>query len=513
MSGFTSLGKKSLGGTNGGGNANGAGPFGTALVSNMTPAAQGAFVYGTSPNSSLWLTGSNGAGGLVAVSEGIMSCSSGTSLSGSTFVQLPRYVKYRPGQGIMGRMTAIFEPGQTDTRQLAGVGNKESGYYFARYGTDFGILHRERSKREIRTFTVSAQGSVTVTVTLGGAAKSFAIVGGSDANQTSYLISQQDYSQLGRGWTAESIDGTVYFISETPGPVGGTFDITVGGVSIVTATSTVQAGVLATDTFISQSQWNIDTMDGNGSSRTTLNPSKGNVYGVGYQYLGFGDAVFSIENPESGLLSEVHRIQSAGARDTVVIRNPQMTARWVAINSGSLASNVTIKGASAAVFTEGLVMRNVGPSFSTIATKADVGATAVPALTLRVNRVFSGQCSYGELNLFNVSVGCDAGSSAGNKILKVFIYKNGVIGGPVNFQPVDSRSLVAYDTAATSFTTGANTVLLKSFIVAANSSVILKMEDENFYVANGETISFVVQRGGSSNVDNALITAGWFEDQ
>lgn len=442
-----------------------------------------------------------------------MSCSSGTSLSGSTYVQLPRYVKYRSGQGVIARLTAVFGQGKTDTKQLAGVGNKESGYYFARNGTDFGILHRSTSKREIRSFSVSAQGSVTVTVTLDGASKSFAIDGGASVNQTSYLISQQDYSQLGRGWNAESIDGTVYFVSEVPGPFVGTFSITVGGVSIVTVASVVQAGVLASDSFISQSLWNVDTMDGNGTSRVVLDPTKGNIYGIGYQFLGFGDPVFSVENPETGLLTEVHRIQTANLRDTIVVRNPQMTARWVAINTGSLASNVTIKGASAGVFTEGIVARNVGPAFATSATKASVSATVVPALTLRVNRVFNNQCCYGELSIFNLSVGCDAGSSASNKILKVLVYKNAALGGPVNFQPVDTRSFTAVDTAATSVTVSPNTQLLKSFIVAANSSVVLKLEDENFYVANGETITFAVQRGASTDIDNALITVGWFEDQ
>lgn len=513
MSGFTSLGKKSSTGGGGGSNANAVGPFGTLIVSNMTPASQGAFVYGTAPNNLQWATGSTGAGAVVAVSEGIMSCSSGTSLSGSSKVQLARYAKYRAGQGVMCRLTSIFDPGAADTLQLAGAGNKESGYYFVRRNTDFGILHRQDSKREIRSFAVTAQGAVTVVVTLGGQSKSFSINGGASANQTSYLISQQDYSNVGSGWVAESIDGTVYFVAEMPGPMAGTFSITVGGVSIVTAAATVQTGVLPTDTFISQSQWNIDTLDGTGASRMTLDTSFGNVYGVGYQYLGFGDPVFSVENPETGMLIDVHRIQTSNSRNKLVVRNPQMTARWAAINSGSSATNVTVKGASAGVFTEGVVLRNVGPAFSKDATKASVGATAVPILTLRVNNVFNGQCCYGGLNIFNVSVGCDAGSAASNKILKVFVYRNVTLGGPVNFQPIDVRSFTAFDTAATSFATNGNSQQLKSFIVAANNSVTLKLDDENFYLANGDTLTFVVQRGGSSDVDNALLGVGWFEDQ
>lgn len=512
MSGFTSLGKKT--GSGNGTNANSTGPFGTALVSNMFPAAQASFVYGTTPNSTQWVTSSNGVGSSVTVSEGIMSCSSGNSISGSAVVRLGRSIKYRPGQGVMCRLTSIFDPGQTDTKQLAGIGNAESGYYFCRDGSNFGILHRESSKREIRSFSVTAQAVVTVVVNLGGHTKSFSIDGGSSANQTSYLISQQDYSQVGSGWKAESIDGIVYFISDRPGPVGGTFDITVGGVSIVSSSSRVQAGVLPVETFISQSSWNLDAMDGKGSSRTILDPSKGNIYGIGYQYLGFGDPVFSIENPESGLLTDVHRIQTANSKNSLVIRNPQTTARWEAINSGSSAASVTVKGASAGIFNEGMIMRSIGTSFAKDATKSDVGAVLVPALSLRANRIFRNQSCYGEFEVFNISLGNDAGSASGGKILKVYVYKNAVLGGPVNFQHIDSeRSLVASDTAATSITVGAQTQLLKTIVVAANNSITLRLSDENFFATSGDTITFAVQRGGSSNVDTAIISVGWFEDQ
>lgn len=515
MSGFTSLGKKTGGGGGAAGtNANSIGPFGTTLVSNLTPTAQAAFIYGTIPNSTQWVTSSNGTGANVSVSEGIMSCASGNSISGSSVVKLGRSIKYRAGQGVVGRLTAIFGSGNADTKQLAGVGNEESGYYFCRNGVNFGILHRETSKREIRSFSVNAQAAVTVVVTLGSHSKTFAIDGGSNANRTSYLISQQDYSQVGSGWQAESIDGTVYFISDVPGPIGGTYGITVSGVSIVSATSQVQAGVLPTDTFISQSSWNLDTMDGNGASRTTLDPAKGNIYGIGYQYLGFGDPVFSIENPESGLLVDVHRIQTANSKTSVVLRNPQTTARWEAINSGSSASSVTIKGASAGIFNEGLIQRSVGTSFATSTTSGAVSTTILPVISLRANRVFNNQSCYGEFEIFNISVGNDAGASSSGKILKILIYKNVTLGGNVNFQYNDAtRSMVAIDTSATSLTTTSKSQLLKTLIVAANNSITLKLTDENFFAFSGDTITIAAQRASGQDVDAAVVSVSWFEDQ
>lgn len=508
------MGKKSLGTGGGvnGNNSNAAGPFGTSLVSNLTPMSQGTFVYGTTTNNLQWITSSNGAGGGVSVSEGIMSCASGISTSGSTTVKLPRYVKYRAGQGVVCRLTAIFDSGAADTKQFAGIGNRESGYFFGRVGTNFGIIHRETSKREIRALTVSAQGAVTVTVTLDGASRSFSINGGSIASQTAYLISLEDYSQMGSGWLAESVGSTVYFLSDVPGPVGGTFDVKVGGVSIVTNAATIQAGVLPTDTFISQSQWNIDAMDGYGTSRNLLDPSKGNVYGIGYQFLGFGDPVFSVENPETGLLVDVHKIQSANARTSLVLRNPHMSAQWDAINSGSLASSVTVKGASAAVFNEGIVSRDVGVSFAASNTVSSVSTTIIPVITLRANRVYGSQCNYSELSPFSLTVGNTAGSSSANKIVKVYVYKNASLGGPVNFQSVDAaRSIAAVDTSSTSVSTNSRTQLMLTAIVAANDASTFRLENE--YVANGDILTIAVQRGGSADVESALVSISWYEDQ
>jgi len=518
MSGFTSLGKRSSldgSGLGGGGNANAIGPFGTALVSESQPTSQAAFIY--SVNNTQWVTSSVGAAAQVTSNFGIMSCSSGTSISGSSSVRLIRSLRYRPGQGSICRLTSNFDTGKNDTLQLAGMGNEESGYYFAMSGSSFGILHRSFSSREIRQFTITSPpaGAATLVVTLGGNAINVAVNGGGSTNQTSYQLSQADYSQVGPGWSAESIDGIVYFISKLPGPFAGTFSITNGGVSIATA-AIVQTGVLPTETFVSQSSWNIDTMDGNGPSRYVLNPYKGNVYGVGCQYLGFGNSFFSIENPETGLLTACHMIKRAGNFDTTNVRSPHMTARWEAINSGSAASNVTIKGASAGIFTEGVITRNIGPAFAYTVDRygasLDIDVNLVPVLTLRANRVYRSQFNYGQLDLFNIAVGSDTGSAAATTLLRVYVYKNAILGGPVNFQHIDStRSISSIDIAATSVSSGVNTQLIKSFIVAANDSSILNVQTENFFLAGGETLTIAAQTNKLTT--EATFSISWFEDQ
>lgn len=514
MSGYTTLSKKIIDtSTAGATNANAVGPFGTSLVSEMSPTGQATFVFGV--NSTLWTTGSNGTGAGVSTTNSVVSCTSGGTPHGHAFVRLARSNKYRAGQGGICRVTSIFSPGVADTLQLGGVGNEECGFFFAVTGSNFGILHRETSKREIRSFAITSPpaGAATLTVTLEGVAKTISINGGSSANQTSYQISQADYSQVGGGWKAESIDGTVYFVSSEPGPRGGTFSIFNGASSIATP-AIVQTGVLPIQTFISQSSWNIDKMDGTGPSRFTIDKTKGNIYGIGYQYLGFGNPTFSIEDPKTGLLTACHMIERANSGTSVVVQNPTMTGLWGAYNSGSLASSVTVNGASAAIFTEGKIIKNLGTAFSVSAVKSSISATEVPLLTIRANQVLNGQCCYGELDPFNISTANDAGNSSAGKLLKIFVYKNIGLGGPVNFQSVDTmRSMAAYDSAATSITNIPDrTQLIKSFIVAANQSLVLKIEDENFFIVSGDTMTITGQRV-SNDVDTAAVSISWFENQ
>jgi hypothetical protein len=515
MSGFTSLGKKNSGGVSGDGslNANAVGPFGTALVSNLVPMAQGAFVYGI--NDILWKKITNG-GAIIQSENGVATCTSNTEAS-RALLSFNRGCKYRPGQGVMARFTSAFSAGQSGSLQLAGVGNDECGYFFAMSGSTLGILHRERSKCEIRSFTVNATvaGETTITITLGGFSKIVTITGGSNANQTAYQISLEDYSSVGRGFHAEAHGDTVQFISCVPGVLSpGEWSIKNGSVSIVSIESIIQSGSEPSDDWIPQTSWNIDTLDGSGPSRFDLNPLKGNVYGIGYQYLGFGNPVFSIENPETGFLTQCHMIQRAGTETSTVLKNPSTTVRWEVQNSEPIPAPITLSGASAGIFNEGIVARNIGVSFSYAHSKTGLTSTEVPVMSIRANKTFKGQSCFGELAPFNISIGSDTGNSSSGKLMRVQLWKNLSLSGPTNFTHIDSdKSIASYDVSSTGYSSNSRTQLLKSMFVAANDSVVLKLEDENFFIANGDILTITAKSLSNSNIDIAATSVSWFEDQ
>ena len=118
-----------------------------------------------------------------------------------------------------------------------------------------------------------------------------------------------------------------------------------------------------TDNWIPQSSWNTDKFDGTGFSLVTLNPTQGSVYTIQYQWLGFGDIRFFIENPTTGEPTLVHIIRYSNAYTIPSIMNPTLPIMAQVINSTN-SNNIVLKTSSAIGIVEGngntnsLVTRN-----------------------------------------------------------------------------------------------------------------------------------------------------------
>lgn len=506
MSGFASIARNS-GGAGGANTSNAAATttFGEGLVAQLTPNSQATFVHGLNPT--LFITSSIGAGASVTGVSGSAVLQSGTATTGSAVVQMRRGLTYRAGQGSLFRGTAIFGTPVADTYQLMGFGNIESGFYFGYRGTDFGIHHITGGVREVRKLTITAgvASTTNVTVTLNGDSRTFPIAGGGSINQTSWEIAYQDYTTFGGGWKTEAFDGSIYFISMRVGPTSGSFSAT--GTGLVASFSQTIAGVLGTDTFVSQSAWNIDKMDGTGPSRFNLNKQLGNVYQVGFQYLGFGNTRFAVEDSATGLFQACHMINQANARTTPVVRDPHMQGLWAVANAGSVTSTY-MSGTSGAIFCEGEVSKNIGPAFSISAANPDIDTAEEPVLTIRTNRLFRGTTAYGEIDVATLSA---TSVTTGAHFVTLRVYKNLRLTGPVNFQYVnEDQSCASYDTAATSFTANQNT-LVATYILGSGASLNLDLKGDNFFLSVGESLTITAQ-ASTNNIDCAVALT-WFEDQ
>lgn len=81
-----------------------------------------------------------------------------------------------------------------------------------------------------------------------------------------------------------------------------------------------------TDTFISQSSWNLDKMNGLGPSGNILDTSKAQIYTVDYEWLGVGRVRYGVV--QKGIIIYVHEINNYNSLETAYLRNPNLPIRY-----------------------------------------------------------------------------------------------------------------------------------------------------------------------------------------
>jgi hypothetical protein len=118
--------------------------FGTLETAELTPVFQTDFVYGL--NTQLWNTaGTSGAGAAVGTDSARLRVQCGTAATSYAFLESRRIIRYRAGQGIVGRFTTAFEGGVANNIQMVGLGDVVSnaildGYFVGDSGTTFGFF-------------------------------------------------------------------------------------------------------------------------------------------------------------------------------------------------------------------------------------------------------------------------------------------------------------------------------------------------------------------------------------
>lgn len=479
--------------------------FGELEVVSPEPTSQVAFVYGLNPL--LTTAYVYGAGASATAINGEAVLSSGTATDGYARLISKKVAKYRAGQSTMAKWTGRYPNGGfAGNRQMTGLYNIEAGYQFGYDGTTFGILYTEAAVIEVQTLTITTKASsaTNVTVTLdGGIAVVVPVTNGANANVTAYEISRADYSQAAGGWDAEAIGSVVYFTRRVAGPAGAS-TFAPGTSGAVGVFATVTTGVAASEQFIPQTAWNIDTFTGTGGlnpSRVTLDPTKGNVYGVQLQYLGYGDAKFFIVNPFTGLPSLCHIIRNANNRTSTVLRNPNLYLTWESRNLGTGTSR-EVRGASGGAFVEGPV-RFLGTQFAALGTKSCLAGVETPVLTLRASTVYGLRQSSAQLQIDRFSVACD-----GTKTVDFKVYKNATLVA-AQFQRVNIVSSAAdYDFAASGVSVGAGN-LAYTFSVQKTGNATESVTDLALFLQAGDTLTITAQSVNATDVSASVI---WIED-
>ncbi len=431
-------------------------PFGSVHAESLTPIFQADAVYGLNDGQCLATTSGSGT---ATASNSAFVASTGTTIYSQGSIQSRKRLRYRAGQGVVGRFAGYFTTPAALSYQLAGFGHAEDGVYFGYRevagGTPaFGILYTNRGSREVRTLTITTASSTAenVTVTLNGTPFSIAVTASANIQRTVWELSIGTYA----GWNAYPLGATVVFVKAAAGTASaGAY--TVGGTTIVGSFAQTKAGVSETQTWIPQSTWNGDKMDGTGASGVTLDPTKGNVYQIGLQYLGFGAFDFKIEGAADGnnpTFITVHTVRLPNTLTATSFGNPSFPFTMAAYSAGS-TTDLAVRVGSYAGFIEGGKVLH-GNRFSYFNSSTAVTDSNYRALfTVMNSRYYGGRTNQSVINLLSVS-----GALKHTSPCVFYLFKNATLVGNPNFSSYSTISSSLYDTAATTCSITTNEQLI-----------------------------------------------------
>ncbi len=399
--------------------------FGEASVAEPTPVVQILASYGLTEKVAII----ENATGTTSSANSLFTAESGADPLGLGSINTRKQLAYKPGEGALCRITALFSVGVASSLQAAGLINSEDGFAFGYLGIDYGIIFSRNGAVEAQelTLTVAAAGAETATVEINGTNFNVPITAGT-IEHNAFELAESLTSQVSN-YLITSNEKTVFIMAQIPGP-NTTFSYSSTGASTGTFAQ-ISAGVDPLISLIKQVDWNRN-------KAAWINPQKGNVYSISIQYLGFGNIRFFVEDPLTGMPILVHVIEYANVNIIPSVGNPTFRIGWLARNLGN-TSNLIVSGGSAAGFVEGKVINDALPlsDDNSTATGA-VNTTQLNIITLRNRFHFGGRINRAAIDPLLLSLGTDS--------LKGMIFKltvNANFGGDLNFKYIDKDNSTA----------------------------------------------------------------------
>lgn len=466
--------------------------FGDLSVAQEEPIEQVLFTYGIGDKTETFLD----TGGTVTFSDSLVNCNTTTSLGSYAVARTKRALIYRPGEGAGIKITAVFNTGVASSLQLAGLFSATDALCFGYNGTSFGILHRYGGALEIQELqiTAAASGSETATVTLDGTGYSIPVTSGT-VNHNAYEIGEYLIANQS-AWKVEVVGDTVVLLAQSVGDKTGTFSISSTGTCAGTFTE-VQAGAANTEDWTAQTSFNRDTV-------SWLDPQKGNVYKIVFQYLGFGNITFFVEDPDTGAFKLVHMIEYANSSTTPSMQNPSLKGGYALASLGSTTA-MTLSGSSLELFIQGRIVKR--EEAHAYANTKSVTTAKTNIFSIRNRNTFDSVPNLAELKPLTLTA-----TSESSKTTILEVYKNATIDGEPDFSYLnDTLQIAEVDTAGTTYTSTDGKLLTASAISNTGFTPTVDFEKLKGVILPGDTLSIVAYVTGGAASD-VTVTLTWEED-
>jgi len=426
--------------------------FGEQIIAELIPVEQLAFHYNI--NTRLVTTQENDSG-TVTQANGMASVSSGAAATSAATLVSNRVTRHNAGQGIFFRGTALFTTGAANSEQLIGIGDVHEGFFWGYNGTAFGVLRRDGGQKEIQTLTVTtgaASQAGDITINLDSVAVTVAVANADSTTTVAQKIAAATVDDTGSGWTSVQHGQDVIFLSFDAAEKTGTFSLVdTDSTGCVGSFSQSVNGASATDTWVAQTAFSEDVLDGTGPSGMTLDPTKGNVFFIQFQW-GFGAIQYCVEDSATGRLVLAHKIEYGNANTTPSVSNPD-THLYVEAKNTTNTTDIVVKTASISSFIEG-IDGNRGSLVAATGTTTGVTTTELPLVSVFVREVFNSKENHSFSRLDYLTFG--AVKNTGNAAAVIIRFRVGAnLGGTPAFADLDtSNSILSVDSAASSISGG-----------------------------------------------------------
>lgn len=264
-------------------------------------------------------------------------------------------------------------------------------------------------------------------------------------------------------------------------------------------------------TFIPQSSWNGNTLDG-AEGVNAGDFTKGQVWQIIYPYLGYGAIRFYCLN-QHGQWILVHTIQYPNTTAATQLANPNLQFLAFTLNTGATANKIIYVG-SVGVFITGERSLVSSPQRAADSTKAGITAET-NLLSIRNATTYNGVTNRSLIKLRSIHFGSTQNS--GVCVMRITI--GATLGGTPSFAAVSGttaddgvtitsgQSIASVDAAGTTLTNGTR---IYSVYVSHNAAVAATdLQDYDVFIAPGETATISVESSTSSTIG---LSANWVEE-
>lgn len=257
------------------------------------------------------------------------------------------------------------------------------------------------------------------------------------------------------------------------------------------------------DNTVAQTAWNYDKMAGAGPTGQTLDITKGNVYGVQFQWLGFGSIHFYVEDSATGDLYLVHTINYANANTDPSIFNPTLPLHAKVVNSGN-ATNLTLQTPSMGAYTEGREPESAGSPAAASNAVSAVTNVELPILSIQNVTTFQGLPNRVRIRLSNLSYVDDAPATI---LYTIRVRLNATLTG-ASFANFDANTSVASVDTSASATSGGRIIWVG---IATQVTTTTPLDASELELNPGDIVTVTAQRPIGAGGNDVAVGLSWTE--